>query len=1084
MNALSFEVLEDRSLLSTSAGVNPEPGLRTEPPSDVAAMSAIESTTASNHELFSMQVVGLAAISSIRDGRWSDPTIWSSGRVPGPSDDVILTNNVTIDHAQVHQLDINAGTTTLAGDLQAYASIVVRSRLVGAQGGIYFHVADDRLFTGNTRPGPDPAMPDFHPEDTGLWVLRGASVDLEGAAVSSWLNALGSGPLQDLGKGVSQQVAIRAGATSLQSVPLGWQPGDTLLLVNEHGESRLADLVSINGASIQYQERKANPTDADLIGNVLTASGSSTTVYSKIANLTRRIQVVGADVHAGDTNHRAHTTILDGATANLANVEFRDLGPRGKIGRYPVYFDGGSAVTSKLIGSSIWQDVSDPGNRFVALHDVQGVTVANNVAFRSRGDGFFLEDGDEYGNSITNNLSVDVTGGEELPNVDSSVTDLTHHFWLRTGNTISGNVAAGGNAVGMIVLASTLPATAVIDNTQVLGAGLYGIWTATPNVIFNNPVAVFNSRAGFASDPAWDVDSHGTQLNNPLFLFNGTSDSDYGSQLYLNNSGIITVNGGVLAGVKAVHTHYHSAFLIANTTINVETLMTPTYWEQGATFDHAVIHASLLFERSYPSPRYASPGLVRFLEVELHMEGDPVEIETADYIGDMFQNYPSLPGEPIPNGIELDQLAPASGFIRVTPLPDDERWMTNIARWTVTPIGQTPVADSFIYQRQTAWSQFASLGGYPDGFPPGEYAVKLYDENGVLLKSGFAVVRSGQVSDLQDSLEEGPSQVAARQLFYNNSRYDGRNAAAAPADDNAIARDKIAYLPNNGPATFANVSSYSKGINGVMVDISGSHPNITAADFVFRVGNNNSPSSWSTANAPSKVLVRPGAGVGGSDRVEIIWATGAPIKQWLEVIVKANANTGLAQTAGFPVGQGDVFFFGNAVGDSGLGDSVVNATVNATDEDAARNHPHVPGNNLPVTNVYDFNRDGRVNAVDQAIARSNATNNSTALKFLNIGSPPAAPQIEESAPDAGVASALTAPAIPSSTSVPRWLGERLRPIELTSGRVADVFQHPSDWKTAGSRKLFEPADKIVDSLSLNNDPFDLLFASWHFSTGC
>ena len=1077
MHALFIEALEDRSLLSLSAGVNPESGFSNQPPIDVAAVAAIETTTANNDESLATQLVGLATISSIRDGRWSDPTIWSGGRVPGPSDDIILTNNVTIDHAQVHQLDINAGTTTLAGDLQAYASIVVRSRLVGAQGGIYFHVADDRLFTGNTGTGPDPAMPDFHPEDTGLWVLRGASVDLDGAAVSSWLNALGSGPLQDIGKGVSQQVAFRAGAATLQSAPLGWQSGDALLLVNEHGQSRLADLVSVNGASIQYQERKANPNDADLIGNVLTTSGSSTAVYSKIANLTRRIQIVGADVHAGDTNHRAHTTILDGATANLTNVEFRDLGPRGKIGRYPVYFDGGNAVTSKLVGSSIWQDVSDPGNRFVALHDVQGVTVANNVAFRSWGNGFFLEDGDEYGNAITNNLSVDVTGGEELPNVDSSVTALTHHYWLRTGNTISGNVAAGGNAVGMIVLASTHPSATVVSNTQSFGTGLFGIWTATPNVIFNNPVAVYNSRAGFASDPAWDVDSHGTQLNNPLFLFNGTSDSDYGSQLYLNNSGLITINGGVLAGVKAVHTHYHSAFLIANTTINVETLMTPTYWEQGATFDHAVIHASLLFERSYPSPRYASPGLVRFLEVELHMEGEPVEIETADYIGDTFQNYPSLPGEPIPNGIELEHLAAPSGFIRVTLLPDEDRWMTNIARWTVTPIGQTPVNDSFIYQRQTAWTQFAEVGGYPDGFPPGQYAVKLYDENGVLLKSGFAVVRSGQVSDLQDSLEEGPPQVVARQLFYNNSSYDGNNAAASSADDNAIATDKIPYLPGSGPATFANVSSYSKGINGVMVDISGSHPSITAADFIFRVGNNNSPSSWATANAPSNVLVRTGAGVGGSDRVEIVWSSGAPIKQWLEVIVKANANTGLAQNANLPLGQADVFFFGNAVGDSGLGDSVLNATVDATDEDAVRAHSHVLGNNLAVTNVYDFNRDGKVHAIDQAIARSNGTNNSTALKFLNIGSPPAAPQGEESGGDAGVASALTAPATPSSTSAPRWLGERLRPIELTGGRVSDVFQHPSDWNTVDARRLFAPADWIADSLSRNDDPFDLLLAS-------
>ena len=77
--------------------------------------------------------------------------------------------------------------------------------------------------------------------------------------------------------------------------------------------------------------------------------------------------------------------------------------------------------------------------------------------------------------------------------------------------------------------------------------------------------------------------------------------------------------------------------------------------------------------------------------------------------------------------------------------------------------------------------------------------------------------------------------------------------------------------------------------------------------------------------------VRAGAGTGGSDRVEIIWnGAAAPFKQWLEVITLANANTGLAQEAGHPAGHGDAFFFGNAVGDTGLGDTAVNATVSGT----------------------------------------------------------------------------------------------------------------------------------------------------------
>ena len=57
-----------------------------------------------------------------------------------------------------------------------------------------------------------------------------------------------------------------------------------------------------------------------------------------------------------------------------------------------------------------------------------------------------------------------------------------------------------------------------------------------------------------------------------------------------------------------------------------------------------------------------------------------------------------------------------------------------------------------------------------------------------------------------------------------------------------------------------------EGINGIMVDLpgGGSHASITQAnildDFTFKVGNNNSPSSWAAAPNPTTVMVPRGAG--------------------------------------------------------------------------------------------------------------------------------------------------------------------------------------------------------------------------------
>ncbi|GAF84673.1 unnamed protein product, partial [marine sediment metagenome] len=215
--------------------------------------------------------------------------------------------------------------------------------------------------------------------------------------------------------------------------------------------------------------------------------------------------------------------------------------------------------------------------------------------------------------------------------------------------------------------------------------------------------------------------------------------------------------------------------------------------------------------------------------------------------------------------------------------------------------------------------------------------------------------------------------VYGRHVFYNNSAFDGNDLPANAADDAAIATDKQALLPGQ-TATFANYTSYSRGINGIMIDLPDLGGTPTAADFVFKVGNDNDPPSWAAAPAPTSVTVRAGAGVAGSDRVTIIWADGATTNEWLQVTVKANASTGLPTA--------DVFHFGNAAGETG--NSASDAAVTPTDQIAVRNSPHTLGvNPAAVDNAYDFNRDKKVGPTDAVICRNNGTSSATALQLIS-----------------------------------------------------------------------------------------------------
>src|SRR5262249_9163239 len=94
----------------------------------------------------------------------------------------------------------------------------------------------------------------------------------------------------------------------------------------------------------------------------------------------------------------------------------------------------------------------------------------------------------------------------------------------------------------------------------------------------------------------------------------------------------------------------------------------------------------------------------------------------------------------------------------------------------------------------------------------------------------------------------------------------------------------------------------------------------------------------------------------------------------------------------------DVFYFGSAVGDTGLGNAS-GFTTTVTDELDARNNPQTLLNNIPITNIDDFNRDGKVDTGDQLIARNGPTTTLNATKAINIsGSGPFAPDTPSAAP--------------------------------------------------------------------------------------
>ncbi len=201
--------------------------------------------------------------------------------------------------------------------------------------------------------------------------------------------------------------------------------------------------------------------------------------------------------------------------------------------------------------------------------------------------------------------------------------------------------------------------------------------------------------------------------------------------------------------------------------------------------------------------------------------------------------------------------------------------------------------------------------------------------------------------------------VVNRAVFYGGSAW----GTQAVPNVSGVAGNKVLKTPGTGPASFENVITHSRGINGIYIDIQAGAGcgalSVSAADIAVKQGNNTNIAGWAAAAAPT-VSVQAGAGAGGSDRVVLTWANNAiPNKNWLQITVLANDNTKLAAN--------DVSYIGLSIGE--IGDTNPAAgqrwTVTSTDYNGIYNNRNpTPVLNRLITDLYDMDRSKNVNSTD------------------------------------------------------------------------------------------------------------------------
>ncbi|HET6247498.1 MAG TPA: G8 domain-containing protein [Tepidisphaeraceae bacterium] len=395
---------------------------------------------------------------SAHSGNWSDPHTWADGRVPKAGDFVQIRAGDTVTYdvnsdATIRMVHV-AGTLTFSRE----KSTKLRVGLIKIQAGT---TASEEGFdcdahgptgAGDSADSPRPVLeigtldnpipanvtatiqlayiPGTDPQTLPAIMDCGGTWDVHGAPMArTWVK-------------LAEPCMTGSDTVALAEDPGKWKSGDRIVLTGSYNEDfqpqrRSRDrhvkpieseerlITVIDGTKLTLDK----PVEADHI-----CSGPERT---EAANLSRNVIIESAD----PTGVRGHTMYHAASSGGISYAEFRHLGKKGVLGKYPIHFHlvRDSMRGSAVVGASIW----DSQNRFMAIHGTDYLLVRDCVGYRCIGHGFFLEDATEQYNILDHNIAIRAEKGKQLPKqaLDFDANEGAGFWWANGRNSLTRNVA-------------------------------------------------------------------------------------------------------------------------------------------------------------------------------------------------------------------------------------------------------------------------------------------------------------------------------------------------------------------------------------------------------------------------------------------------------------------------------------------------------------------------------------------------------------------------------------------------------------------------------------------------------------------
>ncbi|MEK7948943.1 SUMF1/EgtB/PvdO family nonheme iron enzyme [Luteolibacter soli] len=400
-----------------------------------------------------------AEIRSVGDGPWSAAATWENGKQPAAGDIVLVRAghhvNYDVSSSTVIRAVHVAGTLAFSRETDTLLCTGLIRLAAGEEckeEGFECHAPSPDYTVQGERPAlevgtpeaPIPAdhkavirltyIPGMDPESFPAIMSCGGRMDFHGAPLNhSWVK-LGS----SAGRG-SREIELAEPVT-------GWRAGDKVVFpatgmtefyqvengrrvippLLKDSETEEAEILGVDRRGLLVKEPLKYKHEA--LGKF----------RGEIANLSRNVVVESADPQGV----RGHTVYHRGSAGSISYAEFRHLGKKDVLGRYPIHFHlcADTMRGSSVIGASVW----DSENRWVTIHGSNYILVKDCVGYRSIGHGYFFEDGTEVNNVLDHNLAVQALMGKPLPLqvLPFDTNDAAGFWWANCLNAFTRNVSA------------------------------------------------------------------------------------------------------------------------------------------------------------------------------------------------------------------------------------------------------------------------------------------------------------------------------------------------------------------------------------------------------------------------------------------------------------------------------------------------------------------------------------------------------------------------------------------------------------------------------------------------------------------